>query len=100
MAITICVEEEDGNSLNEITDFSGYVNLIVDKAQEGDLLCFIDFYGDTVFNRQQCEKLMDELTLVSQKISDAETLKFTQHIIDFSCICTKRPHLYLKFYGD
>ena len=68
--------------------------------QQYPLLSGIDPYGDTIFNRQQCERLIREAeVLIAADITDEER----QSLVELAGMFTlhmRRPHRYLWFSGD
>jgi len=98
MAITIEVRTE--SKLRVATSPHPY--LLWQHARDLDgfpMLSSVDPYGDTIFNRQQVERVVEELaTLSSGELSAAER----SSLVELRGLCDEtllRPHRYLWFVG-
>jgi hypothetical protein len=66
----------------------------------GHCLRYIDWYGDTVFNRLQAAKFLEEWGALRQSGADPETDRVFEGIRRLAEQLRDENHLYLKFYGD
>ena len=94
MAWTVILEDEKKeviSSLNREFDTSWRENLNGFK-----LLCYLDPYGDTFFNRMQMDDLIQDL----QHLEKMEANPLIAEIRSLAERCKKEIHTYLVFYGD
>lgn len=94
MAWTIFLEDENKEpvqSLNDEFDIGSDCDLSSFK-----LLCFLDAYGDTIFNRLQMDDLINDL----QRLKQIEANPLLSEIQILAERCKKEEHRYLAFYGD
>jgi hypothetical protein len=64
------------------------------------MLSSIDPYGNTVFNRLQIERFLEEWATVSVKARSSEERSLLAAIEKMAFRCQREVHLYLKFIGD
>ena len=64
------------------------------------MLCYIDPYGDTVFNRLQMVTFLLEWETLSGKAKEHGSLETWLAVKKFAQKCNEGPHLYLRFIGD
>lgn len=94
MAWTIILEDENKEpllSLNDEFDIGSSIDLSSFK-----LLCYLDAYGDTIFNRLQMDDLIKDL----QSLKQTEANPLLNEIQMLAERCKKEEHTYLAFYGD
>lgn len=94
MAWTIILEDENKEpvqSLNDEFDIGSGSDLSSFK-----LLCYLDAYGDTIFNRLQMDDLIKDL----QSLKQIEANPLLNEIQILAERCKKEEHTYLAFYGD
>jgi hypothetical protein len=65
-----------------------------------NLLCYIDPYGDTVFNRLQMDVFLLEWDRLRTMAGTPEHLAAWTGVRDLARKCNEDEHLYLKFIGD
>jgi hypothetical protein len=101
MAFDIQLEDEHGAPLAKLPDINNILPRLLDRTNESSDCClpFIDPYGNTVFNRLQMERFVQELERVSQGASGDEAM-FAYRLRELALRCLQEVHLYLKFYGD
>src|SRR6266581_638932 len=101
MGLTISLISENGNVHDTITDERNSLHKILPAPDDASYCClrFIDWYGDTVFNRIQMETVLDELERITQG-HQAEDATLISAIKKLAMRCLSEPHLYLKFCGD
>ena len=63
-------------------------------------LCFVDWYGETVFNRLQMKVLLAELGRIRRAVETIEEEALLDHIADLVREGQTKPHRYLRFVGD
>jgi hypothetical protein len=64
------------------------------------LLCYIDPYGDTVFNGLQMDVFLSEWERVRDMAETPEQVEAWSSVRDFARKCNEEAHLYLRFRGD
>jgi hypothetical protein len=94
MAWTIILEDENKVPISSLSDE-------FDVELSGDagnfrLLCYLDAYGDTFFNRLQMDDLIKDL----QSLNLIEINPLLDEIQALAERCKKEEHTYLAFYGD
>jgi hypothetical protein len=94
MAWTIILEDEHKKPVSTLSDefdigFNGDMNNF-------KLLCYLDAYGDTFFNRLQMEDLIKDL----QSLKLVESNPLLDEIKILAERCKNEEHTYLAFYGD
>ena len=65
-----------------------------------NLLCYIDPYGDTVFNRLQMDVFLLEWERLRAMARTPEQLEAWSGVRDLARKCNDDVHLYLRFIGD
>lgn len=102
MGLTIALETEQGELVAKVEDRKNLLhNLLPTQEDKGfSLLSFIDWYGDTIFNRKQMEIFLSELSFLKNKGISEEEKKILLSIEGLALKCQTELHLYLKFYGD
>jgi len=60
------------------------------------LLCYLDKYGDTIFNHLQMKDLINDL----KNLKILEINPLIDEIIKLAIKCKEGTHIYLVFYGD
>ena len=101
MGIDVELQDENGNSLQTIRDPQSVLAHVLPDADDETFVClrFIDPFGDTTFNRQQCALAADELRCVADDASG----EARAHLGDVERLARQAAtevHLYLKFIGD
>ena len=66
----------------------------------GRCLAFIDPYGDTTFNQLQLPVLLQEITLVRDRLPDGELRTRADDLLSFLRLALNQMHTYIKFIGD
>ena len=99
----ICkLETEQGEVLGEINDRDNLLHRLLPDPDDETFHClrFIDWYGDTVFNRPQAERVLVELDLLQLRANTVGEKELLERIEHLARQCWNGVHLYLKFYGD
>lgn len=90
----IILEDENKTMLSSLSD-----ELIIDLNKDLKnlkLLCYLDAYGDTIFNRNQMDDLIKDL----KKLKLVKNNTLIDEIQMLAEQCKKVQHTYLVFYGD
>ena len=78
-------------------------NAVLGRLGEwGDSHClrYVDPYGDTVFNRLQQVRLVDELELLKRLAQSPQESELLDDITSFVALARAEPHQYLRFVGE
>lgn len=102
LALEIYLQDADGNTLEYEPDLDGVLDKILGNSDERafELIGFIDPYGNTVFNRLQMAKFLDEWDVLTAKVSSESERAYLGKISALARRVAREPHLYLKFEGD
>ena len=93
MSYTIILEDENKVQLSSLKD---EFNIGLLNKMDFKLLCYIDPFGDTIFNRLQMDDLINDL----QILRILEPNPILDEIQLLAERCKKEYHLYIAFYGD
>lgn len=94
MAWTIILEDENKEPISSL---SNEFDMELSNGEEKfRLLCYLDAYGDTFFNRLQMDDLIKDLQILKLK----EVNPILDEIKILAERCKKEEHTYLAFYGD
>lgn len=102
MGLRIVLETERGEPLDSIEDPKNLLHRILPAFEDKSfqLLRFIDWYANTVFNELQIDTFLAEWGRLEQTVQTEEEATLLNNIKDLARRCKEEPHLYLKFYGD
>jgi hypothetical protein len=103
MGMSVRVEGEGGDPVtNEVLDPGDLLHRLLPPHDDASYQClrFIDWYGDTVFNRLQIPVFLEEIARTRQTAHGVEERRLLDSISELAEHCQKDVHLYLKFYGD
>jgi hypothetical protein len=101
MGFVIVVENEDGERLTAVEDPVNLLGrLIPANSKRFPLIGFIDPYGDTVFNRLQTMRFLEEWQYVVEAAQTEEEKDIVTRVMSLAARVRDEPHLYLKFHGD
>jgi hypothetical protein len=102
MGIDLRWEDERGKPLAELLDPKMLVECFLPDFGDQDFpcLCFVDPYGDTVFNQHQITQLISELETLSGKKREPEVERHLQAVLEFVRQTAGKTHTYIRFYGD
>lgn len=102
MGLSIALEDEHGTRIDGVDDPTNSLHRLLPPAEDLSSRClrYIDWYGDTVFNRCQIGDVLSELQLLLGKTRTHGERTLIDRIIGLAQKCRDEPHLYLKFYGD
>ena len=102
MGLNVALETNRGECLGRVADPTNILHRLLPGHDEKQYQClrFVDWYGDTWFNRLQIEQFLLEWDMISSKAATAEEIQLLAQIKGLAQRCQKEPHLCLKFYGD
>jgi len=102
MGLNIILQDERGKTIDQISDPKNILHRLLPSVEDTTFQClrFIDWYGDTIFNRLQMELFLNELERITQKASTKKETNLLANIRNLAQRCQNEPHLYLKFCGD
>lgn len=96
MAWTVILENEDREKIDSLDSELEFPSVIL-KQDGTKLLKYLDPYGDTIFNRNQMNDLLSDLSVA---LRHEPTNSVINEVIQLANRCASEPHLYLSFYGD
>lgn len=102
MGVDISLQTEDGKVLDTVGDPANILQHLL-PTQPNDqikLLGYVDWYGDTIFNRGQMKAILADLDQLSKNAVDPEHAHLLKRIKQLAERCSAEPHLYLRFRGD
>lgn len=101
MPISVVLTDEDGGEVKRFEDSDDALHRLLPSADDHSYhyLRFIDWYGDTVFNKLQMEPFLDEWGRL-EALARTEDKEFFYQISELARQCQREQHLYLKFEGD
>lgn len=102
MGLIIALEDEQSNRIEGIEDPGNRLHRLLPSADDltSRVLKYVDWYGDTVFNRLQMDDLLREFQQIRTGAQDGGDKELISRIMVLAERCKNEPHLYLKFYGD
>jgi hypothetical protein len=102
MGLAVRVETEDGSRIAEVLDPTNVLHRLLPSEDDDTYHClrYVDWYGNTVFNRLQMETVLRELDRIRLAVHGAGELELLDRLKELAHRCEAEPHLYLKFYGD
>ena len=103
MSVSAVLEDEQGNQISSWLPYPfDELGLNQPRPQNKNFrcLCFVDPYGNVVFNSLQIDDLRRELKHLTSLDISAEDKVLLAAIDALAVRCTGEMHTYLKFYGD
>jgi hypothetical protein len=103
MGITVVLVDERGRKLASIEDPTNVLHRLLPgdhQALTTQMLRYIDWYGDTMFNHLQAERFLEEWDTLASTASTGEDQRVFTGIRDLAERLRSEHHVYLKFYGD
>ncbi len=102
MGLDVILEWEDGERIEDVGDPHNLLHRLLPPHDDDSYQClrFIDWYGDTVFNRLQMTPFLAEWERLYSAAQSEEEKELLRSIETLARRCQSEPHLYLKFYGD
>jgi len=102
MGLKIRLEDERGQRLDGVEDPTNILHRLLPSPDDGGFRClgYVDWYGNTVFNRQQMPDFIEEVRRLAKNVTDDEEVELLGRIVEMALVCQNKVHRYLKFYGD
>lgn len=103
MGLSVRLEDENGELvMEEVHDLQNLLHRLLPATDDASYQClrFIDWYGDTVFNRLQMPTFLVEMSRIRCSTRRVEEGELMDSISGLAERCHQGMHLYLKFYGD
>ena len=101
MGFCIILECERGEPLEQVEDPKDILHqLLPSEDHSYHYLRFIDWYGDTVFNRLQIPCFISEWDILAESAQTPDETALLTRIRELAIRCAQEPHLYLRFSGD
>ena len=102
MGLTVILQNEFGAPLLRVFDPKNLLHRMLPSNEDSSfpMLRFVDWYGDTVFNRLQLPELLEEVGRLSSRAGTHEEKALVNEILDLTAQAQRAPHLYVKFEGD
>lgn len=102
MGLAIAVLDETGTQIDVVLDPTNLLHAILPDPSNDEFCCvrFVDWYGDTVFNRYQTPVVRAELLRLRSADRTREEMAILDRIVALTQLCESEPHRYLKFVGD
>lgn len=103
MGLTVELYDEQGDP--QAGSVEDPTNVLHRLLREKDLAAYpmlsgIDWYGDTIFNGQQMERLIPEWQSLADATKSAAEQRVVASILKLARQCQDGVHLYLKFMGE
>ena len=98
MGITVRLQNENNKSVSEFD--IGIDFYIPSEDSSYRLLCYIDPYGNTIFNQLQMSTFLFEWENIKNNAKTPDEITAWLKIKQLAERCKKGPHLYLCFIGD
>jgi hypothetical protein len=102
VGLSVVLETEDGEAIESVDDPTNILHRLLPRHDDESysLLRFIDWDGDTVFNRMQIPTFIVEWQRIKPRAGDERDLSLLAQVEKLAERCLEEPHQYLKFYGD
>jgi hypothetical protein len=101
MGFCVILESEDGEPLEQVEDPKNILHqLLPSEDPSYQYLRYIDWYGDTVFNRLQIRPFLSEWDSLTESARTSDENALLARIRELALRCLQEPHLYLRFCGD
>jgi len=102
MGLTVCLETEAGESLEQVEDPTNILHRLLPRPADANYrwCSTIDWYGDTVFNRLQAPHLLEEWRRISTLASQPDEVSLMRAVERMAEKLEDGGHIYLRFYGD
>lgn len=102
MGLTVRLQGEPGDVLGQVEDPTNVLHRLLPSAEDGKSIClrYIDWYGDTAFNRLQMEPFLQEWTQILSRAHDDKERQIVERVRVLAERCRDEPHLHLRFIGD
>jgi hypothetical protein len=102
LGLTVVRQNESGKVIDRIEDPRNLLSALIPN-EDGSFFClrFIDWYGDTIFNRLQIkEQFLPEWKRLFRQTLNEDQRTLLQNIEKMAERCLDQPRQYLEFMGD
>lgn len=102
MGLAVVLEDERREKIDGVEDPTNILHRLLPTSDDRNFSClrYVDWYGDTVFNRQQLPDLVEEVRRIAKRVTDHEEIELLGRIVELALRGQSQPHLYLRFVGD
>jgi hypothetical protein len=102
MGITVSLTTEREEVLEETGDPANHLHRFLPASDDTSyvLVNYIDWYGNTIFNRIQMPRFTKEWASLRQAAIASGASDLHTKIATMATRCSEEVHLYLKFQGD
>lgn len=102
MGLNVIVESEEREVLEQVADPTNILHrsLLRIPEDQSRITRYIDWYGETVFNRLQMEPFLQEWRTLLHTSVDEEERTLLETVERFAVRIEEDVHLYLRFTGD
>ena len=102
MGMTVLLTTERGEVVDQMGDSSNHLHRLLPSSEEVGyvLVNYIDWYGDTVFNRLQMPRFRSEWARLGGAALASGAADLHAKVTAMAERCAAEVHLYLKFQGD
>lgn len=99
MAFDVVLQKESGAIIGRIGDDQNLLHRLLIPGG-ATILGGIDWYGDTIFNRQQMKQFIPAWNKLLAEASSEDEQALLTSIKELAVRCEHGVHLFLKFIGD
>ena len=102
MGLEYVLEDENRTLLRETADPKQILDGLLGRAYDErlPLLSGVDLYGDTIFNRQQMARVLEEWKRVLEWATSEDQRALIGEIIGLCQECESTVHTYIRIVGD
>ena len=102
MGLSAALQAADGKLTDQVHDPGNALHRLLPSHDDVSSPClrYIDWYGDTVFNRLQMKDFLREWAGLRKRATTSEERALIDGITGLAERCRDEPHLYLRFIGD
>jgi hypothetical protein len=101
MGLSVAVVDEKGREIEVSRDPKNDLHRLLSKVSESTTyLRYIDWYGDTVFNRPQMRAFIPEWERLVSQAGSASEREIATSVLRMAERVRDEVHLYLRFEGD
>jgi hypothetical protein len=100
VGLKVSLTTERGEILDSIDDPTNELHRMLSSTAGLTLLKYVDWYGDTVFNRLQMPQFRREWSILEGVARQQGAEEVHERIASMAARCAEEVHLYVKFEGD
>jgi len=101
MGIDVLLQTVNGTKRDEVLDPDYTLAKLLPIGDAAfPLLQYVDPYGDSIYNRQQMDQIVQELDVLLCRPLTHEEEQLLLRVRGLAIICKGSPHLFLRFCGD